>query len=80
MQTKYSLTVTGRARLELLSRVTTLLGQRQVGVEEVSYKQTTADTCNICIICATDDPDTMKRIINQLSDYIDIATVNVDEL
>ena len=72
---KYSLTVSGTERLDLLNRVTSIFIQKGIEVSSVNYSA--ADkTCIIEITCYAEDNSIIKRICNQLENKVDIFSTS----
>lgn len=71
---KIMVTATGKNRLEILSRITSLYIQRHIQVESLVLEQG-EDGNGMYKICATTSEDSILKIVNQISNIIDISKV-----
>ncbi len=70
---KFTVTAVGKNRLDVLNRISTLYIQKQIPVESLSYQNTSAESGKYQIVCFSTREDAIKRIVDQISNYVDIS-------
>ncbi len=71
---KYTVTAVGKNGLDIMSRICSLYLQKQIVVESFSLKQQDND-CAQYQICANTSENTIERLVKQISNIIDIESV-----
>ncbi len=73
-QKQILVTAVGKNRLEILGRITSLYLQRHIPVESLVMEQC-GDGNGLYKICARAPEDSIIKIVNQISNIIDISEV-----
>lgn len=71
---KMVVTAIGKNRLEILGRITSLYLQRHIPVESLAMEQE-QDGTGLYKICANTSEDSIIKIVNQISNIVDISKV-----
>lgn len=72
---KFVVTAIGKNRLEILNRITSLYLQRHIPVEHFELSQA-EDGNSRYQICALTSEASIVKIVNQMSNIVDIQSVN----
>lgn len=70
---KFTITAVGTNRLDVLNRISVLYLQRQIPVESFFYENTSANTGKYKIVCSSEHEETIKRIVTQMNNIIEIS-------
>lgn len=76
MENKYLFEARLSNRLDILNRITTLLIQKGIPVEYLSFKRVEDDMADVEILCETDNLYDCKRVINQANQLVDVAQIS----
>lgn len=72
---KFTVTAIGKNRIDVLNRITSLYLQKNIPVESFNLSQSDCGE-SIYRICAETSQDSIERIVNQMSNIVEIRSVN----
>ena len=70
---KFTITAIGKHRLDILNRISALYLQKQIPVESIAFEETEKGKGKYQIVCCTSEEDSIKRIVNQICNIVDIS-------